>query len=79
MHISKRTICAKTGCGGQAYGKLHCKKHAVAIRHASIIMQSLCCHAACGKGEKHEYGEQYCEDCGSACMWRVQPAPTVDA
>lgn len=74
MHISKSSICAKSGCGAKAYGKLHCRKHAVAVRHARIVMQSLCCEAACGKGEKHEYGEQYCAECGVACMWRELPA-----
>lgn len=71
MHIRKRSTCSTPGCGQQAFGKEHCRKHAASARMAGIELKSSCCGAACVAGTAHEYGEQYCKKCGNACMWKA--------
>ena len=37
---------------------------------SSYVMISECCRATVTEGDWHEYGKQYCDGCGEACLWR---------
>jgi hypothetical protein len=68
---TRRSTCSTAGCAGQAFGKDHCRKHSAELRMANILLVSTCCKAACTIGQRHEYGEQYCKQCGNACCWKT--------
>ncbi len=77
QQITKYKVCIVDGCGRASHGKAYCGTHLKGRSTSAPItaavlssMRSMCCDATCTTGDPHEYGKQYCEKCGSACMWR---------
>ncbi|HBH19606.1 MAG TPA: hypothetical protein DEB30_05420 [Candidatus Peribacter riflensis] len=67
------------GCRSPSHGRSYCHKHAKIGRENGVVftpeqrshMRSLCCGAACTAGAQHEYGNQYCQKCKTACCWHM--------
>ena len=77
--VSKQ--CIVEGCGAETKGRTYCHKHMLEVKmgkrakapvtkEQQAAMRSHCCDAVCKPGARHEYGEQYCKDCGEACRWK---------
>ena len=77
MHVAKHTRCIVEGCGKETKGKAFCTMHLKDKSRKLTVpaaqqktLRSLCCDAVCTKGERHEYGEQYCGKCKEPCLWQ---------
>lgn len=74
MH-QKSLICHIKGCGKATKGRSYCEEHGTPDKRRTLsgdlskLIRSACCKAECKVGDAHEYGEQYCKECGVACCW----------
>ena len=83
---TQKKNCTAEGCTlKQLKGKLFCGKHLPIhgrqkmTKETQALVRSNCCNASCSVGEKHEYGEQYCNKCKLTCIWKLASAGTARA
>lgn len=80
MHSQKKTCEAEECALKQVRGKVYCIKHLQThgkqkmTKETQTLLRSNCCNAPCTVGEKHEYGEQYCNKCSHTCIWKIASA-----